>query len=235
MQYAPIRLFISRMCPYAQRTTLALAEAKAITGVTSGVYSSGALELVEINLRAKPEWYLRGVNPSGKVPAMEITHANGGKEVLVESLPIARFILELLDAPQLTGLTPLERYRAAIFVDVVNAAFVPAFYALLREKNAEMQPAAAKKLLEAVAKVSAALHPQGPYATGEQFNWADIASASFMVRLNVLEHYRGFTVPDAPEYAAFHRYAAALKAHPSVAMTTASLDELVAFYAVMAL
>merc|ERR1711973_924762 len=71
-----MRLYSMRFCPFAQRTRLVLA-AKKIPN-----------EVVNINLRSKPDWYFER-NPLGKVPCLEFD----GK-VIYESLITADYLDE---------------------------------------------------------------------------------------------------------------------------------------------
>ncbi|KAJ3361191.1 Glutathione S-transferase U1 [Allomyces arbusculus] len=231
-QPVPTRLFISRMCPYAQRTTLALADAGIIDSIQDGKYGDG-LELIHIDLRNKPQWYLDEINPKGKVPALEITFPDtGASRILLESAPLAQF---LADTFRPSAMTPLQRFDAAMVTDAMGSHFVPAFYGLLREKDPEKQPEAAAKLVEAIRTVAPTLHLDGPFALGDAFSWAEVMSASFLMRLPVLKHYRDFDMPtDEPAFERFQQWIDAVSAHPTVQATTASVDDIVEFYKVMA-
>ncbi|KAI9184226.1 hypothetical protein H9P43_003279 [Blastocladiella emersonii ATCC 22665] len=221
--FAPLRLFTSKVCPFAQRATIAAHELGFVDSIAEAKYSNGAFEVVEIDLKNKPEYYTRDINPRGKVPALEITHAESGtKEVLVESALIADFLLQAADSPAtLNGKArALDRFRANLVVDTFSNQVVGAFYNLLREKDAAKQPEATEKLLEGIRAVQAFLSADGPYALGAEFTIADILTAPFLARFVVNEHYRNFVVPDTPEYARFNRWRAALAARPSVVATT---------------
>ncbi|BGP14934.1 hypothetical protein JCM10213v2_002889 [Rhodosporidiobolus nylandii] len=81
----PLTLYSARICPWAQRTTLALCEV--------GAYENGQVEHVEIDLQNKPEWYASKVNPASKVPVLQI-----GKEgePNTKYIPESGVLLELV-------------------------------------------------------------------------------------------------------------------------------------------
>ncbi|KAF9027246.1 hypothetical protein BDZ89DRAFT_1134344 [Hymenopellis radicata] len=99
-----ITLYTGKLCPYAHRTELALAEVGA------------QFTRCEIDLFNKPEWYAAKVNPASKVPAI----AYGGPVVpadqpspestkLAESLILVEFIADLFPASPLLPSSPVER------------------------------------------------------------------------------------------------------------------------------
>ncbi|KAI9216117.1 glutathione S-transferase [Blastocladiella britannica] len=231
LPFGPIKLYTSGICPFAQRTTIALHELGLIHNIDAGVHRDGDVDIVEIDLSNKPDWY-KTVNPRGKVPALEITHTTDGKkEVLVESALIAEFLLQSSNHPALLYSDPIKRYRAGIVIDAISNQYIGAFYGLLKEKVADNQPAAAAKLLDAIRAVQDTLvSSEGPYALGAEFSIADIISAPFLARLSVNEHYRGFTIPKTDEFKRFHQWFDALRARPSIKDTTATKERLVAAY-----
>lgn len=63
------------------------------------------------------------------------------------------------------------------------------------------------------------LHETGPFALGEHFTLADIATIPWICRLAALEHYRNFTIPKTHEFARFHAWSKACLERKSVKMT----------------
>ncbi|ORZ40462.1 glutathione S-transferase [Catenaria anguillulae PL171] len=233
LAFTPAKFYTAKICPFAQRASIALHELGLIDAITPGTYANGAVELVEIDLKNKPEWYPK-VNPRGKVPALEITHPgpDGKKEVLIESALIAEFLLQANNSPLALGgpANAVKRYKAGLVVDAVSNGFTGAFYALLREKDAEKHAELSAKLLEAIKAVQAQLAPEGPYALGHEFSIADILVAPFFARLVVNEHYRGFKVPNTDEFARFNQYIEALRKRESIKATTAEAEYLINGY-----
>jgi glutathione S-transferase len=79
--------------------------------------------------------------------------------------------------------------------------------------------------------VAKAYEPRGgPYFLGERASLADIMVYPWIARLGVLQHYRGFIVPEEPQYAAFHRFVAAFSARPSAAAVQSPLEVYVKAY-----
>ncbi|KAJ3349562.1 hypothetical protein GGF32_005366 [Allomyces javanicus] len=232
-----LTLYTSRVCPFAQRTTIALHDLGLIDAIEPTPSNPSGASLVEIDLANKPEWYTATINPRGKVPALKLGSTGG--PILIESALITEYLYQAAGRTDLL-LTNAEdartRYLASRVTEAVNDAFVPAFYALLREHDTEKQPAATAKLLSAVHDVGAVLDAEGPYAVGNEWSIADTLAAPFLARLVVVKHYRGFDLKDAAtardeNSARFVRWAAALLEREAVKRTTAPAEVLVTAYA----
>ncbi|RKP24954.1 glutathione S-transferase [Syncephalis pseudoplumigaleata] len=211
-----LTLYYSTICPYAQRARLAVREA----GID--------VDEVGIDLRNKPEWYTRDINPAGKVPALKLDDG----EILVESLVIAQYILEKHDASsRLIPEDPLTRARIRLWIERLGS-FIPSIYGVIKaEEGGEQQArdnflAAARQLNTELERVSG----EGPYIFGDQFTLADIVSAPHLVSLETLERYNGFTIPDTREYARLNALRKTLRERPSVQQILPSYDEMVASY-----
>ncbi len=173
-----ITLYSAPSCPYAQRTRLVLHE----KGLD--------FELVEIDLKQTPDWYL-ALSPTGKVPLL--LH---GEEKVWESSAINEYLDECHPEPPLMPGTPLLRARARIAVDFANVYFAPLYYKLLLAETPERRTAMAQRLadtLEEMERYGPGHH--GPWWLGETFSLADIAFYPFFERFPVLAHYRGFELP----------------------------------------
>ncbi|KNE70246.1 hypothetical protein AMAG_14398 [Allomyces macrogynus ATCC 38327] len=231
-----LTLYTSRVCPFAQRTTIALHDLGLIDAIEPTPTNSNGASLVEIDLTNKPEWYTAMINPRGKVPALKLGSAG---PILIESALIAEYLYQAAGRTDVLLTNPEDaatRYAASRVTEAVNDAFVPAFYALLREHDKETQPAAMAKLLSAVHDVGAVLDAEGPYAVGTEWTLADTLAAPFLARLVVVKHYRGFDLKDAApardeNSARFVRWANALLEREAVKRTTAPAEVLVTAYA----
>ncbi|ELU43933.1 Glutaredoxin domain-containing protein [Rhizoctonia solani AG-1 IA] len=106
-----LTLYSSEICPFAQRTVIALQEAKA------------DYTLYEIDLANKPDWYAPKVNPASKgvstIPAIayggpKVDPANPSPESikLAESLVLLEFIADLYPNSGLLSTNPVERAQA---------------------------------------------------------------------------------------------------------------------------
>ncbi|KAJ7484166.1 glutathione S-transferase [Mycena latifolia] len=152
-----ITLYTAKMCPFAHRAELALAEAKAD-------YSR-----FKIDLANKPEWYAPTVNPASKVPAI----AYGGPHVspdqpspesekIAESLILVEFIADLFPESGLLPKDPVQRAQARFFIDTSFDACWAGLDAL-----------------------QALLPADKTYAIGDEYTAADIAVTPFLARMEV--------------------------------------------------
>ncbi|KAJ7154514.1 glutathione S-transferase C-terminal-like protein [Mycena filopes] len=177
-----ITLYTAKICPFAQRVELALAESKA-TDVTR----------FEISLTDKPDWYAPKVNTASKVPAI----AYGGPQVpadqpsadstkLAESLILVEFIGDLFPDSPILPKDPVQRARARFFIDVVSTNLLPAQMGVLSGK---LPFTALWTVLE---EVQALLPADKTYAVGNEYTVADIAITPFLGRLQLsLKHDTG--------------------------------------------
>ncbi|KAH9930485.1 uncharacterized protein BXZ73DRAFT_101857 [Epithele typhae] len=164
-----ITLYSAKICPYAHRAEIALAEAKA------------PHKRFEIDLSNKPEWYAPKVNPASKVPAI----AYGGPDVapdapspestkIAESLVLVELVGDLYPASGIVPADPIARAQARFFIEGVSTKFVPHWYAY------QMRNGALDDVWKGVEYVQSLLPPTG-FATGE-YSMADIAITPFLAR-----------------------------------------------------
>lgn len=169
----PLTLYSAEVCPFAQRTVIALQEAKA-------EYTT-----YEIDLSNKPEWYAHKVNPASKVPA--ITY--GGPKVdpadpspesakLTESLVLLDFIADLYPSSGLLSSDPVERAQTRFIIDLVSNKVLPPFFATAwRGESPE-------GLYDGLLAFQAQLESHAkPFLGGDKLNIADAAVAPFLARL----------------------------------------------------
>jgi len=174
-----LEIFSSKVCPFAHRTRLAAME--------KGV----PFELIEIDLHNKPDWY-RDINPQLSVPALR-----HGDFVLRESLIINEYIDELKHSPALMPHKAQERAIARLWMDFAATRLVPVFYRLLKAQDGATGLKAREELLGALGTIEEELarDSKGPYWFGEKISLTDIAFYPWFERWAVLEHYRGFALP----------------------------------------
>ncbi|KAF9497877.1 glutathione S-transferase [Pleurotus eryngii] len=171
-----LTLYTAKICPYAQRTELALEEAHA------------DYTRYEIDLSNKPEWYAPRVNPASKVPAV----AYGGpktapdqpspeSEKIAESLVLLEFIADLYPESNLLPKDPVLRAKARFFIDAFSTKVSPFYMGFV----ARGEPF--DNLLKGFEALQSLLPPadKGPFALGSQFSIADAAVLPFIARLYV--------------------------------------------------
>ncbi|OAX42460.1 glutathione S-transferase C-terminal-like protein [Rhizopogon vinicolor AM-OR11-026] len=168
-----ITLYTAKICPYAQRTEIALAE----VGATFKRY--------EIDLANKPEWYAPKVNPASKVPAI----AYGGPDVapedaspdsikLAESLILVEFIADLYPSSNILPADPVLRAKARFFIEIVSSKFT-SNWMKFASGNPEVTHTT---LLNGVDAIQDILPDGAKYAIGDQYSIADIAFTPFWAR-----------------------------------------------------
>jgi glutathione S-transferase len=176
-----VEIFSAEVCPYAQRTRLALLE----KGVD--------FTLTEIDLKNKPAWFPT-VSPYGKVPA--IRHAG---QIVYESAIINEYLDEVFPTPRLMPKEPLRRALARIWVDYFNTRYNVVSYKLLRETDEAKQPALVKEFYdtlrfmenEGLRKLGS-----GPFWVAEGLTLVDLALYPSFERFATVEHYRGVRIPE---------------------------------------
>ncbi|THU79689.1 hypothetical protein K435DRAFT_785737 [Dendrothele bispora CBS 962.96] len=235
-----ITLYTAKICPYAQRTEIALAEA----GVDYTRF--------EIDLGNKPEWYASKINPASKVPAI----AYGGPPVpasqppqstkLAESLVLLEFLSDIHPStPTLLPRDPVKRARARFFIDAVSTKFVlgekeaigglmegvESVMRLLPSLEAKGQTdgkgSSKRMVLEQEGKQDNRW-TQAPSSSAQPFSIADAAIAPFALRwelslsndIGAYEEGEGKKVWEVlskePRYERFRKYLEALKGRESV-------------------
>ncbi|KAJ7148101.1 glutathione S-transferase [Mycena crocata] len=169
-----LTLYTAKICPFAHRVELALAEAKV------------GFNRFEIDLSNKPEWYAPKVNPASKVPAI----AFGGPQVspdlpspdsvkIAESLILVEFVADLYPDSPILPKDPVQRAKVRFFIDAVSNKFLPAYMGPV----ARGQPF--EPFWDALDALQALLPADKTFAVGDEFTAADIAIAPFLARMEV--------------------------------------------------
>jgi len=174
-----IELITSEVCPYAQRTHLALIE--------KGL----EFERREVDLGNKPQWFL-ALSPYGKVPALRIDG-----RTLWESDIINEYLDEVFPEPRLMPSDPYLRARARILIDYCNDLWVDNTYALLHEQDPVRQVELRSRGEDQLRYLEASFRelPSGIYWLGDAVSLVDLAFYPFFERLPAVAHYRGLDIP----------------------------------------
>lgn len=158
------RLYISYICPYAQRTWIA----RNYKGLQDKI------QLVPIDLQNRPAWYKEKVYPANKVPSLE--HNN---QVKGESLDLLKYIDSEFEGPQLLPNDSQKKLFAEellSFSDTFNSANYKAFTS---KEDVESEIGEAYDRLE----LALGKYDDGPFFLG-QFSEVDIAYAPFIERFH---------------------------------------------------
>jgi glutathione S-transferase len=173
---APYQLVSFNLCPYVQRSAIALEE-KAVP-----------YTIDYIDLSAKPQWFL-DLSPLGKVPLLRV-----GDRVLFESAVINEFIDETAGGPRLHPEDPLERAYDRAWIEFTSVALADC-YRLMLAADQTLLLEQGEKVREKLARFERELKT-GPYFHEERFSLVDCAVAPLLQRLQWCEAI-------APELALF--------------------------------
>lgn len=158
---ADLRLISFDICPFVQRSAIALEE----KGVD--------YDLTFIDLANKPDWFL-AISPRGKVPLLQVEDA-----VLFESTAILEYLDETLE-PRLHPADPIRRARDRAWFSVADELFGALWGMMSAPDRAtlEAKGAAARGALEKMASDLV-----GPLWHGERFSALDAVTAPGLLRM----------------------------------------------------
>jgi len=232
---ATLQLFSSWFCPYAQRAWAHLEELLERGLVTYRWCDIDPYQSPDtkqpLSIEAKREKYPAFVaaSPRGLVPAVE--HAGfcvNDSQVVCEYLADA-YPNSLLPADV------HERAKIRVFWEHVSSQVIPFFYRMLMGKDDASRSEAKDKILAGLRHANdmmAAVSPSGCFLGPGRYSMADLALSPWWYRFPiVLGTYRGFKVPETPEYERLHAWWAEIKERASFKRTLVSPDRLVRNYA----
>ncbi|KAK3813513.1 MAG: thioredoxin-like protein [Linnemannia elongata] len=232
MSVQKLVLYNYKYCPFAARAVLALAETK------------HAYENVEIDLSVpRPDWYLKDINPYGQVPALKVND----KDVIIESLFVAEYIADLHPEAGLLPTDALQRAQTRYLIHHWGAHVHPAFTKAaftLDPTDAQQRHQAFIDQLEKIDHLLRSVHKtsqpglkgDGPYFLGSQFTFADLALASFLTRVPLVEVYQknigeGFVFPkENPKLKRFLEWSEAVVKRETVVKSLPSTEDLIPIY-----
>jgi glutathione S-transferase len=176
-----IHFITAEVCPFAQRTHLALFE--------KGLEYDHS----EVDLANKPAWF-EEVSPYSKVPVLK-----HGDAVIYESTIINEFIEETWPDPPLLPSDPALRAKARIWIDYANTRYSTIHYKLLMAQEPDRRRELAEEMTgmfvfmedEGLARLGA-----GPYWLGGEVSLVDLAFWPHFERLPAVTHYRGVDIPE---------------------------------------
>ncbi|KAK9462298.1 thioredoxin-like protein [Lipomyces oligophaga] len=201
----PITLYCCNICPWAARTWIALTQANV------------EYEYVEIDLKNKPEWFLRDVNPGGKVPTLKY-----GEDLIIESAVTTEFIADLF--PE-AGLLPKDAFKLAqsrLMADRFMELIFPIYRKAVFASNLEVIPTIFGEIDKFVPYL---INPSPFFGGSDHPILAEILIVPFISRLYLLleseyspkEVYTKLSTD--PKYKIFNDWSGALMASPGVAKT----------------
>ena len=196
-------------CPFAQRTWIALEEKEL------------SYEYREVNPYKKEEEFLK-INPLGLIPAI-VYH----QKALYESLVLNEFLEdEFSESKPLLPKDSLERARIRLWIDHLTKKFTSAFYRTMLIQEVDKQKEALGELVDALKSYLDQV--KGPWFSGEEFSLTDITVAPWIIRMYILEDYRGFK--DELVGGRWLEYKKMIKERPSVIKTTSEPQQYLEIY-----
>lgn len=176
-----IELFVAKLCPFAMRARLALAEKHL------------AATEIEIDPRQKPRWFLE-ISPHGKVPLLR--HDD---KLVWESTIIAEYVEEAFPERPLLPRQPHERAQARTWVSFADSRLYAKTETLLHSFDPDVHVRIAAQLADELRFLEERGFDKparnGPYLLGADFSLADLALYPWFEQVAVLERHRGFRFP----------------------------------------
>ncbi|XP_053402532.1 pyrimidodiazepine synthase-like [Mercenaria mercenaria] len=119
LQPGKLRLYSMRFCPYAQRALILL------------IHRNIEFEVVNINLKQKPEWFLE-LAPLGTVPVIQ------KDDIVVYDSPIVcQYLDETYPGEKLTPIDPLQKAKDAMLLEKFSKKITKPFYQLIYVEEPE--------------------------------------------------------------------------------------------------
>jgi len=203
---ADIELITSIVCPFAQRSRIALLE----KGLD--------FDTVEIDFVGdsfdKPQWFL-DLTPKERVPVLK----HDGN-VLYESEVVNEYLEDVFPERPLLPDDPGKRAICRIWIGYSNNDFLGGYYPVIMSLEVEKQEHYKRKFADQLLymeQVISKLSGGGTYWMGDDITLLDISLYPFFERFPMLEHYRGFQMPD--ECVKLWAWLEAMQARPSIQQT----------------
>ncbi|WP_291861503.1 glutathione S-transferase family protein [Bradyrhizobium sp.] len=175
-----LQLYTFKLCPYAHRVRLALAE------------KGQMAEQIEIDLKNKPADFTT-LSPHGRVPLL----VHGGLK-LWESAVILEYLDEAFPEHPLMPSQPADRANARLWIDFANSRLFAATHRLIFATDEAIRRELIAEIVENVRFLEHAAvrrREGGPYLLGTQFTLADIALYPWFEQAAALAHFSAFKIP----------------------------------------
>ncbi|HEY5623777.1 MAG TPA: glutathione S-transferase family protein [Gammaproteobacteria bacterium] len=194
MKTPELELVSHHLCPYVQRTAIALLE------------NDVRFRRRYVDLAAKPDWFVK-LSPLGKVPLLVV----GGKTVLFESAAIAEFVNDV-NGGSLLSRDPLERSRQRAWIEF--ASNVIGDIGRLYTAHSDGAYAQARGVLDDRWRTLEPNLGGGPYFAGREFSLVDAAFGPMFRYFEVIDPLT--ETNSFEKYDRVNAWRDALSARPSV-------------------
>lgn len=175
-----LQLYTFKLCPYAHRVRLALAEKQLVA------------EHIEIDLKNKPADFT-ALSPHGRVPLL--VH---GDFRLWESAIILEYLDETFPAHPLMPSRPADRAEARLWIDFADSRLFAATHRLIFTTDESVRRELIAEMVESVRfleRETTGRRKQGPYLLGSGFTLADIALYPWFEQAPTLARFSAFEMP----------------------------------------
>ena len=172
MPDSSLTLISHPLCPFVQRAAIVLLE--------KGV----SFDRIDVDLTAKPDWFL-ALSPTGKVPLLKVSQADGPHAVLFESMVICEYLEESQGGARLYPVDALSRARHRGWIEFGTATLADAWQFL----NATERPTSDAKqaaFREKLRQLEAAIAAE-PYFSGADFGMVDVVFAPLFRYFDILD------------------------------------------------
>lgn len=205
------KLYYAWFCPFAHRAWISMLAKKIdFDYVEQDPYNKSA------------EWL--AINPRGLIPCI----VHNGKSIYESHICIEYVDEAWPNAPWLLSREPYQRAKARMWGDFIIKKLIPPYYKFLMKQSREEQNEYREIFLENILEFSQAMDQSGPFFQGKELGYVDIMFAPWASRMYILEHYRGFKIPQTEEYSRYNVWAEAVINHPSVKAVQANKDKVLA-------
>ncbi len=199
MPQTQLTLISHPLCPFVQRAAIVLLE--------KGV----SFDRIDIDLAAKPDWFL-ALSPTGKVPLLKVSQADGPDAVLFESMVICEYLEESQAGARLYLVDALSRARQRGWIEFGTATLTEAWQFLNAKDrlSADAKQATFRDRLQQLETVLV----EGPYFGGAAFGMVDAVFAPLFRYFDILDP--AVSQPIFKNLPRVTAWRAALAARPSV-------------------
>lgn len=199
MSNTSLTLISHPLCPFVQRAAIVLRE--------KGV----SFDRINVDLTAKPDWFL-ALSPTGKVPLLKVSQADGPEAVLFESMAICEYLDETQGGASMYPGNALLRARHRAWIEFATPTLADAWQ-FLNATDAVTADAKRTAFRDRLHTLVAELG-SGPYFSGTAFGMVDAVYAPLFRYFDILD-----PAVSQPIFEGFPRvsaWRASLAARPSV-------------------
>jgi len=168
--HPPLELISFKVCPFVQRSVIALLE-KQID-----------FKLTHIDLSDPPDWF-KQISPLGKVPVLKV-----GEQAVFESAVILEYLDEVYP-PQLHPDDALQKAIHRSWIEFCSELIMSQFK-MISAKDKEAFDKHRDALQAGLHRLESMIATETPFFSGHAFTLVDTVYAPFFMRLQILETIR---------------------------------------------